>query len=80
MDVAGESEITSEIFGYLQGGQVEEITFQSQGKVPAELGDLNNFRIDGSLVHGLVSIPPLELDLQDVRNVWQQPQPVLVGD
>ncbi|MDJ0622277.1 MAG: AsmA-like C-terminal domain-containing protein [Desulfocapsaceae bacterium] len=79
LDVAGEQEITSEIFGYLRGGRVEEITFQSQGKVPADLGELENFRIDGKLANGEVSIPPLELDLQDVNGEVSIADGVLTG-
>lgn len=67
LDVAGELELTNEIFGYLRGGLVEEITFQARGEAPADLGELSNFRIDGTLAHGVVSIPPIELDLQDVN-------------
>lgn len=79
LDVAGESELTKEIFGYLKGGLVEEITFQSQGRVPVDLGALANFRIDGRLAQGAVSVPPLSLDLHDVYGEVSIVDGVLAG-
>lgn len=64
--LAGEITPVKEIFTYLGGGTIPEITFLAQGKTLADLGNMNNIHIKGQLQHGVVSVPEVELDLTDV--------------
>ncbi|MCP4343689.1 MAG: hypothetical protein GY799_33645 [Desulfobulbaceae bacterium] len=64
--LAGDTTPIKEIFDYLRGGQIPQISFTSQGEIPSELGDLNNILIEGRLLEGKVSIPEIELDLTEV--------------
>lgn len=66
LSLAGETTPIKEIFNYLRGGQVPQITFTSKGDTPSELGDLNNILIKGRLQEGKVSIPEIELELTEV--------------
>jgi len=64
--LAGDSLPIKEIFNYLHGGQIPQISFTSHGDTPADLGDLNNILIKGQLQEGKISIPEIELDLTEV--------------
>ena len=64
--LAGNTTPIKEIFDYLRGGRVPQISFTSHGENPSELGDLNNILIEGQLQEGKVSIPEIELDLTEV--------------
>jgi hypothetical protein len=66
LTLAGDTTPVKEIFNYLRGGQVPQISFHSQGETAAELGDLKNIVIIGQLQKGAVSVPEIELDLTEV--------------
>ncbi len=55
--LAGDTTPIKEIFDYLRGGRVAQISFTSHGENPSELGDLNNILIKGQLQDGKVSVP-----------------------
>ncbi|MDG5468545.1 AsmA-like C-terminal domain-containing protein [Deltaproteobacteria bacterium IMCC39524] len=65
--LAGETTPVNEIFAYLRGGKVPQISFHSQGESAAALGDLKNIVIKGQLQKGAVSIPQIKLDLTEVN-------------
>ncbi len=64
--LAGDTPLVKEIFIYLRGGRVPQISFTSRGEQPSELGKLNNILIKGNLQAGKVSIPAISLDLTEV--------------
>ena len=64
--LAGDTTPVKEIFNYLRGGTVPQISFYSQGKTASKLGDLKNIVIKGKLQTGAVSIPEIKLDLTEV--------------
>jgi hypothetical protein len=64
--LAGDTAPVKEIFDYLRGGRVPQISFTSRGEDPSELGDLDNILIEGQLQDGKVSIPAISLDLTEV--------------
>ena len=65
--LAGDTTPVKEIFNYLRGGKVPQISFHSQGESASELGDLKNIVIKGQLQTGAVSIPEIKLDLTEVN-------------
>ena len=65
--LAGDTTPVKEIFDYLRGGKVPQISFHSQGESASELGDLKNIVIKGQLQTGAVSIPEIKLDLTEVN-------------
>lgn len=64
--LAGDTTLVMEIFDYLRGGRVPQISFTSRGENPSELGDLDNILVKGNLQDGKVSIPAISLDLTEV--------------
>jgi len=64
--LAGDTSPIKNIFDYLRGGRVPQISFTFHGENPSELGDLNNILIKGQLQDGKVSIPEINLDLTEV--------------
>lgn len=65
--LAGDISPVTEIFTYLAGGTVPQITFTSQGKNASELGELENMRIEGHLQDGTVRIPEIDMTLTEVN-------------
>ncbi|MGD9343662.1 MAG: AsmA-like C-terminal domain-containing protein, partial [Desulfuromonadales bacterium] len=65
LSLAGDVALVGEIFKYLRGGTVAQINVRSQGRTTAELGELENIRVEGRLLDGSVSIPEIELDLTE---------------
>jgi hypothetical protein len=65
--LAGDTTPAKEIFDYLRGGKISQISFHSQGESASALGDLKNIVIKGQLQNGAVSIPEIELDLTEVN-------------
>ncbi len=65
--LAGDTSPTKEIFDYLRGGTVPQISFHTQGETASEIGDLKNIIINGHLQAGAVSIPQIKLDLTEVN-------------
>jgi hypothetical protein len=67
LTLAGDTTLVKEIFDYLRGGKVPQISFHSQGESASGLGDLKNILIRGQLQAGAVSIPAIKLDLTEVN-------------
>jgi uncharacterized protein involved in outer membrane biogenesis len=67
LNLAIDTTPVKEIFDYLRGGKVPQISFHSQGESVTELGDLKNLMIQGQLRSGAVSIPAIRLDLTEVN-------------
>ena len=67
LTLAGETTPVKELFAYLRGGKVQQISFHSQGESASALGDLKNIVIKGQLQKGAVSIPQIKLDLTEVN-------------
>jgi len=64
--LAGEMRIIENIFRVLKGGKVPRITFKVQGNRIADLKKKENFVIAGSMMDGRLSIPKVDLDLEEV--------------
>jgi len=77
--LAGDIAPVTEIFTYLAGGTVPRIQFSSRGKSISELGDLKNFRIEGQLRNGAVSIPEIEMNLTEVNGNVSIVEGILTG-
>jgi hypothetical protein len=77
--LAGDISPVTEIFTYLAGGTIPQITFSSQGTSLAELGDLANIRLDGHLQDGAVSIPEIAMQLTEVSGDVTIADGVLAG-
>ncbi len=65
--LAGDVSPIPEIFTYLVGGTIPQITFSAKGEKVTDLGDLKNILIKGNLQKGAVSIPEIEMDLTEVN-------------
>ena len=79
LTLAGDTTPVKEIFAYLRGGKVSQISFHSQGESASALGDLKNIVIKGQLQKGAVSIPEIKLDLTEVNGDVVISQGVLEG-
>ena len=79
LSLAGDTTPVKEIFNYLRGGKVPQISFHSQGESASELGDLKNIVIKGQLQTGAVSIPEIKLDLTEVNGDVVVSEGVLEG-
>lgn len=66
LTLAGDTTPVQEIFDYLRGGTIPQISFHTQGETVSELGDLKNILLKGHLQSGSVSIPTIKLDLAEV--------------
>lgn len=64
--MAGDLEAAKDIFDVVRGGKVPQITFSGQGKSFADLGETDNFRIEGRITDGKIFIPGVNLDLEEV--------------
>ena len=64
--LAGDIRPVKEIFDYLRGGRVPQVSFTTHGNNLAELGDLKNMWLKGQLQAGKVSVPKIKLDLTGV--------------
>lgn len=65
--LAGDLSPVKEVFSYLRGGKVPQISLHAEGEDLSELGDLKNILIEGQLQTGAVSIPDIKLDLDEVN-------------
>jgi hypothetical protein len=63
---AGDISFVKPLFSILKGGTVPVMTFDSRGSSPADLGNLKNIVIAGTLRDGAISTPGASLDLQGV--------------
>ncbi len=64
--LAGDTTPIKEIFGYLRGGQVPQISFTSYGENLSDLAQLDNIIIKGQLQDGRISVPEIKLELTEV--------------
>ena len=78
--LAGQISPVREIFDYLRGGRVPQISLTARGKTLSELGDLNSMVIKGQLQQGKISIPEIKLDLTEVDGDVLISEGVLQGD
>lgn len=67
LTLAGKNDVVENVFSYLRGGTVEAISFSSHGKNFAELGDLQQIKIQGRLKEGAISISAIDMDLKAVN-------------
>jgi hypothetical protein len=72
--VAGDEPDVQEVFGIVRGGKVPLVTLEARGSSLADLGDLENITIKGSMVEGKIlisheytGIQGIDLDLGDVK-------------
>ena len=79
LDLAGDITPVKEIFSYLRGGTVPQISFHTDAETVPELGDLKKIHIKGQLQDGAVSIPEIKLDLTEVNGDVEIVDGVLVG-
>ena len=66
LGLAGDVPIVQKIFDILRSGTVEDISFQSTGRSPEDLGKTANIKIKGRLNKGGVVISGLDLGFRDV--------------
>lgn len=64
--LAGDISIIREIFRIVKGGKIPVMTFHSGGGSFADLGKLENFRLEGRLFEGNIFIPQRDLNLEEV--------------
>jgi hypothetical protein len=67
------------IFDILTSGEVPRISFQTQGKTLKELGKLENMHIKGSLQQGRITVPGINLDLEEVNGEVEIVDTILSG-
>jgi len=79
LDLAGDVPTVQTIFSIVKEGQVPQITFQTQGDNPGELGDLKNMVIEGSLQDGKISIPETDFNPENVFGHVRIAEGILVG-
>ena len=77
--LAGDTTPIKQIFDYLRGGRVSQISFTSRGENPSDLGKLDNILIKGQLQEGKIAIPPINLDLSEVSGDVVISQGILQG-
>jgi hypothetical protein len=65
--LAGDNKITRKIFDYVKGGKIPLISLETQGDLPDDLGDLQNILIKANMLEGEIFVPPVDLDLKDVK-------------
>jgi uncharacterized protein involved in outer membrane biogenesis len=68
LNLAADNQAVANIFRYLRGGRVPEISLHSRADSPGEFGALPNLHIEGQLQEGVVSIPQITLDLTEVNS------------
>jgi hypothetical protein len=74
MGLAGDTKPVRTIFGMLRGGKIPYISFKTNGRSLADLGDLKNILIQGEMVGGRIFLPGsltklkgVDFDLKDVQ-------------
>lgn len=66
LDLAGENEVIRGIFKVLKGGTVPLVTVTTRGKALGDLGDMDALVIRGQMRDGDITIPGVQLDLDEV--------------
>jgi hypothetical protein len=67
LSLGGDIRLVREIFGYVRGGEIPVITFQSRAGAPGLLFRDEAFRIQGRLLAGKIHIERPGLDMEEVR-------------
>ena len=67
LSIGGEASEVQDIFAIVKGGKVPLISLESNGKSLDDLGKLENILIKGSMLGGEISIPEINLHLEDVK-------------
>jgi len=80
LSFAGEAEITRDIFAVLRGGTVSQLTVQAQGRSLSDLGGRDAMVIQGTLAHGRIHVPGVDLALDDVEGDASVAHGMLIGD
>ncbi|MFC1822553.1 AsmA-like C-terminal domain-containing protein [Thermodesulfobacteriota bacterium] len=65
--LAGDIPTIQDIFDYVKGGKVTRVTLKSKGEHPTDLGNLDNLLIKAGIIEGQISIPEVDLDLEEVK-------------
>jgi len=65
--LAGDVSDVREVFEIVKGGSVPLVTVRAQGSSFADLGNLENILIEGSMTGGKIFVPDVELDLVDAK-------------
>lgn len=65
--LAGRIPVVNEIFDYVRGGYVPEITLSSSGDSWDDLSIVERIRIQATLQHGRIRIPAVDLNLDNVE-------------
>jgi uncharacterized protein involved in outer membrane biogenesis len=79
LGLLGNSETVRGIFNVVRGGRVPRITVASEGKSPAELGDMHNLVIRGEMQAGEIHVPSGQLDLKETSGRAVISKGILVG-
>ncbi len=80
LGLLSDSETVRDIFDVVRGGQVPRITVTSQGKSPAELGDMDHLVIRGEMLEGEIHVPGGQLDLKEAAGRAVISRGILVGE
>lgn len=62
----GENEVVQDVFTFIRGGPVPQVTFEARGRSAAELKDSRTLVVKGRLEKGEVFIPKPGLDIREV--------------
>ena len=79
LSFAGDVPIVQKIFDILRSGTVENISFQSKGSSPVDLGKTANIKIKGRLSSGGIVISGLDLSFRDVSGDCDIEEGILQG-
>ena len=78
--LAGDDPDVQEILHIVRGGKVPFVTVTAQGSRLADLGNLENILIKTSILEGKISVPDIDLDLEDVKGEAIISQGILEGE
>jgi len=78
--LAGDDPDVQEILHIVKGGKVPFVALTAQGSRLADLGNLENILIKASILEGKISVPDVDLDLEDVKGEAIISQGILEGE
>jgi len=67
LSMGGNNSAVQNIFAIVKGGKIPLINFETNGNSLDNLGKLENILIKGSMLGGEISIPEINLNLEDVK-------------
>ena len=67
LDLGGDNETIKDIFAYVKGGRIPNISVRSKSKSLPDLGDLDNIVILGRMQNGDISIDDIGMQLAEVN-------------